>query len=338
MSAIAESALCNLMRHSPVAGGSTSCLHGILLTLALSQVNAPVHFLFVPKPMSDPTPPAGSPDAPAIAVDGQQQKKPQSQMTKAERRAMQEAQRAAKAAKKEAEAKDQPAKAPKPKPQASGSQSPPPKPKPQAPQAPQAPPPDAQQPREKPAASKGGGGGGGGEAPESSKREKTPKKPKFDPADLHPAILRLGVQYQNREIIGGNARCVAMLAAFKHLIQDYKPATKDTSGTPSSVGRNDLVLHFKKPIEYLISCRCLHFVALPLRTFTLSVRFCYTLLQFPCGSITLCYIVVARLLHFVEFTSYTSVTAPHFFSVVVIWRHGSCPTRRGCRVSRYESH
>lgn len=36
---------------------------------------------------------------------------------------------------------------------------------------------------------------------------------------VHPAILQLGLQYANGSIAGGNARCLAMLLAFKSVIQ-----------------------------------------------------------------------------------------------------------------------
>jgi len=36
---------------------------------------------------------------------------------------------------------------------------------------------------------------------------------------VHPAVLQLGLQYANGSIAGGNARCLAMLVAFKAVIQ-----------------------------------------------------------------------------------------------------------------------
>ncbi|KAJ3363140.1 hypothetical protein GGF32_004710 [Allomyces javanicus] len=38
---------------------------------------------------------------------------------------------------------------------------------------------------------------------------------------LHPVVVRLGLQFANFTIAGANARCRAMLEAFKHLIRDY---------------------------------------------------------------------------------------------------------------------
>ncbi|CAG8718746.1 15346_t:CDS:1, partial [Acaulospora colombiana] len=39
--------------------------------------------------------------------------------------------------------------------------------------------------------------------------------------DIHPAIVRLGRQFADMTIVGANARCIAMLVAFKTVIQDY---------------------------------------------------------------------------------------------------------------------
>lgn len=65
---------------------------------------------------------------------------------------------------------------------------------------------------------------------------------------VHPAILRLGVQYAEKIVVGGNARCVALLAAVKQLIQDYvRPSQADfTRGLESSL---------KEAVAYLNHCR-----------------------------------------------------------------------------------
>ncbi|XP_066581777.1 translation initiation factor eIF2B subunit delta [Prorops nasuta] len=45
---------------------------------------------------------------------------------------------------------------------------------------------------------------------------------------IHPAIVKLGVQYENKVIVGSNARCVGFLAAVKKLIKDFvRPAQAD---------------------------------------------------------------------------------------------------------------
>eukprot|EP00668_Euglena_longa_P012046 GGOE01014471.1.p1 GENE.GGOE01014471.1~~GGOE01014471.1.p1 ORF type:complete len:482 (-),score=117.84 GGOE01014471.1:184-1539(-) len=80
---------------------------------------------------------------------------------------------------------------------------------------------------------------------------KAAKRGRLDLTDLHPAILRLGIQYQTHEIRGGNARCIAMLQALKQVIQDYTPPQAETK---PNHGR-DVVQALNKPIQFLINCR-----------------------------------------------------------------------------------
>ena len=42
-----------------------------------------------------------------------------------------------------------------------------------------------------------------------------PKSPSVPKGDVHPAIIRLGLQFSDFKITGANARCIAMLNAFK---------------------------------------------------------------------------------------------------------------------------
>ena len=42
-----------------------------------------------------------------------------------------------------------------------------------------------------------------------------PKSPAITKGDIHPAIIRLGLQFAEFKITGANARCIAMLTAFK---------------------------------------------------------------------------------------------------------------------------
>lgn len=44
--------------------------------------------------------------------------------------------------------------------------------------------------------------------------------------DIHPAFIKLGVQYGNKVVLGSNARCLALLAALKSLINDLKSHPK----------------------------------------------------------------------------------------------------------------
>jgi len=67
---------------------------------------------------------------------------------------------------------------------------------------------------------------------------------------IHPAVLILGLQFSEFIIDGGNARCIAMLNAFKKVISDYKTPT----GT--SLSRH-LTSHISKQVEFLSNCRTL---------------------------------------------------------------------------------
>lgn len=67
-------------------------------------------------------------------------------------------------------------------------------------------------------------------------------------SSIHPAMVRLGVQYANKIIVGSNARCVAFLAAVKQVIQDFeKPAQADFS--------RGLEASLKNALKYLHHCR-----------------------------------------------------------------------------------
>uniref|UniRef100_A0A7S1STN3 Translation initiation factor eIF2B subunit delta n=1 Tax=Tetraselmis chuii TaxID=63592 RepID=A0A7S1STN3_9CHLO len=65
---------------------------------------------------------------------------------------------------------------------------------------------------------------------------------------IHPAIKDLGLKYAERTITGSNARCVAMLSALKTFIADYRtPAQKMIS--------RDLLARLNKQIDFLAECR-----------------------------------------------------------------------------------
>ncbi|KAF2835419.1 IF-2B-domain-containing protein, partial [Patellaria atrata CBS 101060] len=68
------------------------------------------------------------------------------------------------------------------------------------------------------------------------------------PKDIHPAILALGLQTSGYVVSGSNARCVAMLLAFKSLISSY------TTPHGTSLARH-LTTHLSPQIDYLKSCR-----------------------------------------------------------------------------------
>uniref|UniRef100_A0A1B6E126 Translation initiation factor eIF2B subunit delta n=2 Tax=Clastoptera arizonana TaxID=38151 RepID=A0A1B6E126_9HEMI len=66
--------------------------------------------------------------------------------------------------------------------------------------------------------------------------------------DIHPAIIRLGCQYRSRVVNGSNARCLALLHALKKMICDYKtPTEKEFS--------RGLESQLAPVTDYLNSCR-----------------------------------------------------------------------------------
>ncbi|XP_050389370.1 translation initiation factor eIF-2B subunit delta [Patella vulgata] len=71
---------------------------------------------------------------------------------------------------------------------------------------------------------------------------------RFTSSGIHPAIIKLGLQYAEGLIVGSNARCVALLAAFKKVITDYiTPPQKELC--------RDLDSKIKPYISFLIQCR-----------------------------------------------------------------------------------
>ncbi|KAF2233340.1 IF-2B-domain-containing protein, partial [Viridothelium virens] len=69
------------------------------------------------------------------------------------------------------------------------------------------------------------------------------------PKEVHPSVLSLGLQMSTYTVCGSNARCVAMLLAFKAAINAY------TTPPQTSLARH-LTSHYLSPqITYLNSCR-----------------------------------------------------------------------------------
>ncbi|XP_015432510.1 PREDICTED: translation initiation factor eIF-2B subunit delta [Dufourea novaeangliae] len=66
---------------------------------------------------------------------------------------------------------------------------------------------------------------------------------------IHPAIVRLGTQYAKKVIVGSNARCVALLAAVKQLIEDFeRPSQADfIRGLEASLLESVAYLHHCRP-------------------------------------------------------------------------------------------
>ncbi|CAN6348533.1 unnamed protein product [Urochloa humidicola] len=70
----------------------------------------------------------------------------------------------------------------------------------------------------------------------------------FQPDLMHPSVYKVGLQYLTGDISGGNARCIAMLLAFREAINDYStPAEKILS--------RDLTAKISSYVSFLIECR-----------------------------------------------------------------------------------
>ncbi|TDL29153.1 IF-2B-domain-containing protein [Rickenella mellea] len=66
--------------------------------------------------------------------------------------------------------------------------------------------------------------------------------------DIHPVIVRLGLQFSSFKIVGANARCIATLTAFKSIIQDY-------STPPNTTLSRHLMTHLSPQINHLVTAR-----------------------------------------------------------------------------------
>lgn len=69
-------------------------------------------------------------------------------------------------------------------------------------------------------------------------------------AKVHPAIIKLGVQYANKIIVGSNARCVAFLVAVKQLIEDFEQPSKTdfVRGLEANLQESVAYLHHCRPL------------------------------------------------------------------------------------------
>uniref|UniRef100_A0A4X1TPZ4 Translation initiation factor eIF2B subunit delta n=1 Tax=Sus scrofa TaxID=9823 RepID=A0A4X1TPZ4_PIG len=65
---------------------------------------------------------------------------------------------------------------------------------------------------------------------------------------IHPAMVRLGLQYSQGLISGSNARCIALLRALQQVIQDY-------TTPPNEELSRDLVNKLKPYFSFLTQCR-----------------------------------------------------------------------------------
>ncbi|KDR23592.1 Translation initiation factor eIF-2B subunit delta [Zootermopsis nevadensis] len=69
----------------------------------------------------------------------------------------------------------------------------------------------------------------------------------YGPA-LHPAIVKLGMQYADRVVVGSNSRCIALLDALKQVIRDYEtPPQKEFS--------RGLETELQPSVAFLDGCR-----------------------------------------------------------------------------------
>lgn len=73
--------------------------------------------------------------------------------------------------------------------------------------------------------------------------------------DLHPAVLTLGLLFSTHQIVGSNARCLAVLETLAQVIRDHRPP-------PHATFVRDIQKHLEPHIDYLLS----------VRTFSLSIR------------------------------------------------------------------
>ncbi|GAA6050926.1 hypothetical protein JCM3770_002541 [Rhodotorula araucariae] len=72
---------------------------------------------------------------------------------------------------------------------------------------------------------------------------------KSSTANLHPSIIRLALQYSEFKVVGANARCIAMLEAFKDIIASYTPPPQ------TSLTRHLPTTHLNPQIAHLIRAR-----------------------------------------------------------------------------------
>ncbi|XP_038679842.1 probable translation initiation factor eIF-2B subunit delta [Tripterygium wilfordii] len=65
---------------------------------------------------------------------------------------------------------------------------------------------------------------------------------------MHPAVYKVGLQFLAGDISGGNARCIAMLQAFQEALRDYSTPTEKTL-------IRDLTAKISSYVSFLIECR-----------------------------------------------------------------------------------
>ncbi|THH33759.1 hypothetical protein EUX98_g364 [Antrodiella citrinella] len=198
-----------------------------------------------------PTLPVQPPNGPTLPVAESSvppQQRSQKQMTKAERRELQERQRAAKADAKANGANGQAKQPPKsvPPPLAATSRKPgrPAEPTPKPPATPGL----KGQSHTRGAPSIAETGPPNARGLRIFSHFGLPKPVSVAKGDIHPIILRLALQFSNFKITGANARCIATLTAFKTVIQEYVTP-------PNNTLSRHLMTHLNPQISHLVAAR-----------------------------------------------------------------------------------
>ncbi|XP_010528462.1 PREDICTED: translation initiation factor eIF-2B subunit delta [Tarenaya hassleriana] len=70
----------------------------------------------------------------------------------------------------------------------------------------------------------------------------------FQLEPMHPAVYKVGLLYLSGDVCGGNARCIAMLLAFQDVIKDY-------STPPEKTLNRDMTAKLSSYVSFLIECR-----------------------------------------------------------------------------------
>lgn len=66
--------------------------------------------------------------------------------------------------------------------------------------------------------------------------------------DLHPSMVRYGLQVHSLDIVGSNSRAIALAQAFRDVISDYETPAGETLS-------RHLDAHLKHQINYVVACR-----------------------------------------------------------------------------------
>ncbi|KAL3723497.1 hypothetical protein ACJRO7_035646 [Eucalyptus globulus] len=70
----------------------------------------------------------------------------------------------------------------------------------------------------------------------------------FQLDQMHPAVYKVGLQYLSGDVCGGNARCIAMLKAFQEVIKEYSTPLEKTLS-------RDLTTKINSYVSFFTECR-----------------------------------------------------------------------------------